>query len=171
MILPIATMIILCCLLRYHMVRNAKLTQYSREQFWEKERLANATRKKDISHLPYLQIPVNDLPFSKETDPVSDELRSIEQQIRDLSTCQILDLSEWSNTDLKCMYGTANFPFLSQCDENFHLLRHALYRWALWLFEHDRLSDASQVLQYAISCHADCSKTTILLRKIQGEKA
>ena len=68
------------------------------DAFWERERMANQTRKKDISHLPILHVEESELPvFTTENESV---LYYIDH-IRKIIKSPMLDLSEYSNTDLK----------------------------------------------------------------------
>ena len=72
------------------------------DAFWERERMANQTRKKDISHLPILHVEESELPvFTTENESV---LYYIDH-IRKIIKSPMLDLSEYSNTDLKLAYG------------------------------------------------------------------
>ena len=89
------------------------------DAFWERERMANQTRKKDISHLPILHVEESELPvFTTENESV---LYYIDH-IRKIIKSPMLDLSEYSNTDLKLAYGVGNFKVLCEYDENFNHL-------------------------------------------------
>ena len=79
------------------------------DAFWERERMANQTRKKDISHLPILHVEESELPLiTTENESV---LYYIDH-IRKIIKSPMLDLSEYSNTDLKLAYGVGNFKVL-----------------------------------------------------------
>ena len=87
------------------------------DAFWERERMANQTRKKDISHLPILHVEESELPvITTENESV---LYYIDH-IRKIIKSPMLDLSEYSNTDLKLAYGVGNFKVLCEYDENFN---------------------------------------------------
>ena len=47
----------------YERRRTDRIRREATEQFWEKEQRANLTRKKDLSALDYIEIPVDTLPF------------------------------------------------------------------------------------------------------------
>ena len=79
------------------------------EDFFERERLANSTRKQDISHLDYLVLDLSLVPLGISQDSV---LKDLEDKLHQLSHKQILNLSDKSNTDLKMMYGPANLDTL-----------------------------------------------------------
>lgn len=72
--------------------------------------MANQTRKKDISHLPILHVEESELPLiTTENESV---LYYIDH-IRKIIKSPMLDLSEYSNTDLKLAYGVGNFKVLA----------------------------------------------------------
>ncbi len=86
------------------------------EDFWARETKANSTRKKDISQLPLLHVKESEIPAPHtENESVLHYIGHIRELIKD----PMIDLSEYSNTDLKLAYGVGNFKLLSEYDENF----------------------------------------------------
>ena len=81
------------------------------EKFWEREREANATRRKDISNLNYITIPEDLFPFNLNTD--------VENSLSALKGKKMLNLTGKTNTDIKLEYGMQNLEELSQYDDNF----------------------------------------------------
>lgn len=140
--------------------------QTLREDFWEKESQANATRKADISGLDYIKIPFEKLPFLDTQDT---ELLVLQNNIKSLADNPILNLTGLTNTDLKLTYGTANITFLSDCDSNFTTLVNHLYKWGQYLYDNGKIPEALQVLEFGISCRTDVSKNYILLANIYKE--
>ena len=69
----------------------------------------------------------------------------------------ILNLSSYTNTDLKLQYGVANLAFLSECDERFLLLIRTLYQWACILLDDGYTKEAIQVAEYSIQIGSDIS--------------
>jgi len=133
------------------------------EQFWEKETESNHVRKKDISNLDYIKIPMDTLPITETTDAT---LLSIHKTITDLSKKSILNLTGLSNTELKLRYGVANLTFLSECDANFTLLARTLYKWGSYLYQKGNIEDALKVLEFGITCKTDVGKHYHLLATI-----
>lgn len=130
------------------------------EDFLERERLANSTRKQDISGLDYLVLDLSLLPLGKVNDPA---LKNLEDTLRELSEKQILNLTGISNTDLKMMYGPANLDTLWECDDNYHSLSQTLLAYAKRYQELGYPGDAIAVLEYALSLKIDLSQIYILL--------
>ena len=67
------------------------------EDFWSREDQANQIRRKDISNLPYITIPLEKFPIGISDD---EELTDYENDLKTLASRKILNLSHQSNTDL-----------------------------------------------------------------------
>lgn len=137
------------------------------ESFLERERLANATRKKDISGLSYLTFSTEKLPIASYDDPKLFEYEAILQK---LSSKRIINLSKYSNTDLKLMYGPANFNELSEYDDNWNELSATLYHYACRELELGRKEDAVRILEYAVESKLDSSQIYLLLARLYQEQ-
>lgn len=93
----------------------------------------------------------------------AEEYRSL---LTSLSTQPIVNLTGFTNTDLKLEYGTANITPLSQYDQNYTVLVRTLQQWADLLLDSDLTDDAETVLAYAVSIGTDVSHTYYALAKI-----
>ncbi|MBO5371678.1 MAG: hypothetical protein J6A75_03050 [Lachnospiraceae bacterium] len=136
------------------------------EDFFERERQANSVRKKDISHLDYLPFSLAALPIGKYTD---EQLLTHEESLKQLADKKLLNLSSYSNTDLKLMYGAPNFPILSEYDDNYHTLASTLLNYATRLIEIEKKADAIAVLEYAMTLSIDSSQIYLLLANLYTE--
>ena len=126
------------------------------KKFWEREQKANATRKKDISTLKYIEWDTT-LPVKENNTLLSDILKII--SVKDKN---IINLTEYSNTDLKLKYGVANLEALTEYEDNYTLLIKNLAVLGHILKEQDDITDATHYLEYSIrigsdirSCYAD----------------
>ncbi len=164
MILPFV--IILLSLFNLFRNRSRRSMKESQDAFWEKEQRANQTRKQDISHLDYIQIPLNTFPIGKYGD---DKLSEFEQTLHTLSSRKILNLSGISNTDLKLQYGAANLPVLSDCDTQFTTLARTLSAYGEQLAALGHWQDAVHVLEFGVACKTDISKNYTLLGTLYSE--
>lgn len=117
------------------------------EAFWQREREANQVRRQSLDSLHYISIPLSDFPMDLHTDT--------EDTLRDLSQQKIVNLTGYSNTDLKLQYGVANLETLSDYDTNFARLVKALADYSRELLDAGRLSEAQTVLEFAVSVQAD----------------
>lgn len=152
--------------MRYDTRRSHQKVQKEKDAFWNLEYLSNETRKKDISNLNYINIPISQLPFMETADT---NLLFIQDSIKTLSSSSILNLTGKSNTDLKLEYGVANIHFLTQCDNNYSQLISTLYKWGDYLYQLGEIHKAKDVLEYAIACGSDLSKNYTLLATIYKE--
>lgn len=139
------------------------------EEFWEKEKEANFVRKKDIEHLDYLVVKEGELPFS---DSATGEEKERQEQVQKFLDKKMLNLSGMSNTDIKLAYGTANFPVLSEYDQNFNLFIRNLGLWGSYLHKNCPGNDdrAKQILTYAVSLGSDITDTYLTLADIYLEE-
>lgn len=101
----------------YEQRKSERLEKKISDDFWKKEEEANQTRKKDISNLPLLHVKETDLPVTASTD---ETIRNHMERLRRIIKNPMIDLSEYSNTDLKLAYGVANFKTLCEYDDNFN---------------------------------------------------
>ena len=155
--------ILTICIIAFLVVLNIRIRKSNRQQqnaeeaFWERENRANATRKQDVSNLPYITIPKEIILSNIGTDS--------EKKLSNLSEKQILNLTGLTNTDLKLEYGVANLEFLSSCDEHFTELVTALTDYSKDLLDRDMNNEARSVLEYAVSVQADAKPLYIRLAK------
>ncbi len=146
---------------RANSISNHRIRQ-NREDFLEAEARANATRRADISGLPYLQIEeaLLSLPLDKaEAAGAAREVRLL----RELPGRRILNLSMYTNTELKSMYGPANLEELSAADDRFTELIRYLNSIGKKLAEAGDTASAVAVLEYAVSIGSDISETFTML--------
>ena len=159
--------ILTICIIAFLVVLNVRIRKSNRQQqnaeeaFWERENRANATRKQDVSNLPYITIPKEIILSNIGTDS--------EKKLSNLSEKQILNLTGLTNTDLKLEYGVANLEFLSSCDEHFTELVTALTDYSKDLLDRDMNKEARSVLEYAVSVQADAKPLYIRLAKLYLE--
>lgn len=131
------------------------------KKFWAREAQANSVRRKSLDELHYIHIPLKDFPtdFLKDDSSVQECINVLES----LSSQKIVNLTGWSNTDLKLEYGTANIGVLSEYDQNYTLLARTLQIWADKLIEAGHMDEASVLMEFAISTETDVSRTYYLL--------
>lgn len=131
---------IFCGWLFYEQRKSQRTQKKASDDFWARENLANNTRKKDISHLPLVQIEETDIPFVEtRSETINKHIGQLRQIIRE----PMIDLSEYSNTDLKLSYGVGNFKTLSEYDENFNTFLMALTDLAR-SYEHEKYYEEAE---------------------------
>ncbi|MDD7403289.1 MAG: hypothetical protein PUH02_05030 [bacterium] len=137
------------------------------DAFWEREAQANFARKQDISSLPYLTVPNDALPFGTPLDETEEDLQN---QVRECSRRKMLNLSGYSNTDLKEKYGPTNLEELSACDQNFLSFIRALNNWGKYLYEQEEYDRSRQIMEYSLSIGSDISSVFVTLGNIYARE-
>jgi len=166
--MSVSILLVFVVWLNYQIKKTTKLSNKSRDEFWKKESLANQKRPEDISGLDYINIPIDKLPMDDLSD---DTINSYRDTIFSLFNKKILNLSSFSNTELKLKYGVSNLKILSEYDDNYTKLVSFLQKWGERLYTQGYLNEAQAVLEVAIDCKTDVRKTYLLLAKIYAKQS
>ena len=149
--------------------RQRALAEKKEQEFWDREKRANSVRKKSLDGLDYVKIPLDKLPM--DALPEDEKVREYKELLTYLSTQPVVNLTGFTNTDLKLEYGTANITPLSQYDQNYTALVRTLQQWAELLLKADLTAEAETVLAYAVSIGTDVSHTYYALAKIYAARS
>lgn len=160
----LSSLIVFCILIAYLNKRHSRMEEKFQKDFWDREALANSTRKKSLANLPYITIPFDTLPM--ETMKANEKITELHNMLQNLSEQPIVNFTGYTNTDLKLEYGTANITCLSEYDQSYTLLARTLQEWAEYLYEAGFIADARTVLEFAISTRTDVSRSYYLLADI-----
>lgn len=144
-------------LISYNAKRFSRRGQREEADFWARESRANSVRRKPLDKLPYIVIPLERFP----THLLQDNTTVLEciETLETLSSLKIVNLTGWTNTDLKLEYGTANITVLSEYDQNYTLLVRTLQKWADELLSAGCGKEASILMEFAVSTNTDVSST------------
>jgi len=135
--------------------------------FWEREKRANFTKKKPLDGLNYITIP--DALLNMKPQNATEALNTSIRDLNDLSEYQIVNLTGYTNTDLKLEYGTANITILSEFDLHYTNLVTLLQKLAQQLHESGNDALAVSTLEFAVSTGTDVSKSYYLLADLYME--
>lgn len=160
----LASLIVFIWIIMHNLRKSKRIQNEAERTFWERERLANETRRKPLDNLDYIKIPIDDLPMhTMEDDPkVADSL----QIINELSLQPIVNLTGFTNTDLKLEYGTANITVLMEYDQSYTLLANTLQTWANELYQAGYTDETTKILEFAVSTRTDVTASYDLLADI-----
>lgn len=139
--------LIFCAWRFYEQRKSERLDKKASDEFWAREEEANHTRKKDISHLPLLEVKESEIPM---TDSDDESILYYIDHICEIIKRPMIDLSEYSNTDLKLAYGVANFNTLSEYDENYNTFLLALSNLARAYSRAGLYKEAKDCLELAL---------------------
>ncbi len=157
----LAIFIVFCLVLTFYIRKGDATQQKVQDAFWEKERQSNAVRKKDISKLDYINIPLEKIPVKLCT--------STEKALFALAEKPMLNFIGTSNTDLKLQYGTANLEILTEYENNFIDFVALLPDYTSELIEAGEKETALMLLEFAVSVNADSRKIDNQLAALQKD--
>ncbi|MCR4955819.1 MAG: hypothetical protein K6A30_03955 [Lachnospiraceae bacterium] len=158
--------IFIVCLINFLGNNTKKKDKESQSTFWDRETKANATPKKDISTLNYITLS-EDL-FHLHIDDA--ELTQLEEQVLSMKDKTILNLTGYSNTDLKLEYGAANLTALMEYDTNFTALCTAVFEWGKKLIDTGHIEEAMTVLEFGVNCGSDVTGNYTLLAHLYMDR-
>jgi len=164
----LASLIILGLVIRRASKKQKKEKETENRAFWEREHLANTVRRKSLDGLNYIKIPLESLPV--EVMPEDTTVQECLHTLYSLANQSIVNLTGYSNTDLKLEYGTANLSLLSEYDQNYTLLVQTLQQWADVLYQGGYPTEARTVLEFSVSTHTDISRSYYLLAEIYASE-
>ncbi len=162
--LLLPTFLILAWVLHHNIRKNSDQMKQSVADYLARESEANMSRRKDISNLPYITVPLDTLPFDITLNDKKKQLQIEEyiKEIKNLSDKKMLNLMGISNTELKASYGPANLEVLSLYDQTYARYIRTLQLFADCIYE-EYPKEAVSVLEYCISIGTDISATYDLL--------
>lgn len=158
------SILILVWVLNHNIKKNGKGTKESVSAYLAREDAANSTRRKDISNLDYITIPLETFPFDitlndkKKQSKIADYKKELES----LSEKKLLNLMGVSNTELKEQYGIANLELLSLYDQNYSRYIRTLQLFAECIYS-EYPDKAVSLLEYCIKIGTDIAGTYELL--------
>lgn len=164
----IASSLIIVILIAHNVKRQNKSKAQAESEFWERERRANSVRRKSLDGLTYISIPLESFPthILQQDQIVMECIETLEA----LTSQKIVNLTGYSNTDLKLEYGTANITALSEYDQNYTVLVRTLQKWADALIEAGYMEEACVLMEFAVDTGTDISATYDKLAEYYASK-
>ncbi|MDR2043825.1 MAG: hypothetical protein LBQ15_05550 [Clostridium sp.] len=160
----LASIVLFVFILTRHLRRYTRQQKRQEKDFWDREARANNVRRKPLDDLEYIRIPLERLPVTVMSD--QEDVRECLDILYTLAGQKILNLTGYTNTDLKLMYGTPNITELTTYDQNYTLLARTLQKWASLLYQVGFLQETRTILEFALSTHTDVSQTYYTLAEI-----
>ncbi len=162
-----ASIIVFCIWLAYEIRKHNKKSKKTTEAFWQKETLADSTRKQSLDDLNYIVLPSEILHIFG--DKIPDCIQESANFLGYTTEMKIVNLSFITNTDLKLRYGAANLEELSTYDGNFtNLLKH-LNAIGEYFISAEETDKALLVLEYAVSIQSDLISTYRMLASLYDQ--
>ena len=172
-----ASFLIFILILQYNLRKGQKSQENQETEYWKREYSANSVRKQSLDDLTYITFQAEPFypltllgaaicPEFLERNP---EVKNILSRLLFLEGQKIVNLTEYTNTDLKFKYGVANLNLLTEYDTNYNELITLLHNYGTILEKESYFAQALTVLEYAISIGTDISGTYILCANIYTE--
>ena len=168
-ILPIV-ITTLVWVLNHNIKRNRDTNKVTVRDYLKREEEANFVRKKDISELPYITVPLENLliDITLKDEKKQSKIEKYRKQIDYLSDKPMLNLIGVTNTELKERYGVANLDKLIACDQNYGKMFANLQWYASGIYE-DYPDAALKIMEYMVETGTDISGTFELLGRHYAE--
>ena len=172
-----ASFIVFIFILQHNIRKGKKASERMENEFWDRELSANDVRRQSLDDLQYISFtaepfyPLNMLDAKICPDFLSKnpEIKEIISRFLFLEQQKIVNLNEYTNTDLKFKYGVANLPALTEMDSNYNELITLLHNYGSIFTKEGYDTQAVSILEYAVSIGTDISGTYLLLAKIYQE--
>lgn len=169
-----ASFLIFIVVLQHNLKKGKKTQEQSEAAFWKREFSANDVRKRSLDDLVYVKFAATDFyPFkllgAKDSSSFLErnpEVKEILSRFVFLENQKIVNLTEYTNTDLKYKYGVANLNTLTEYDTNYNELITLLHNYGSIYIREGYESQALFILEYAVSIGTDISGTYLLLAEI-----
>lgn len=163
-LLFLPAIIILGWVIQHNIKKNREPDKESVSSYLKRDADANFARKKDISALPYIQIPFNRLPLdiTLKNANMQSKIEEYQKNIYELGEKKMLNLTGISNIELKESYGPANLELLTIYEGNYSRYIRTLSLYAGCIYE-EYPAQAVQICEYCIEIGTDISATYALL--------
>ena len=172
-----ASFIVFIFILQHNIRKGKKASERMENEFWDRELSANDVRRQSLDDLQYISFTAKPFyPLTLLDDKICPDFLSQNPEIKEiisrflfLEQQKIVNLNEYTNTDLKFKYGVANLPALTEMDSNYNELITLLHNYGSIFAKEEYNDQALFVLEYAVSIGTDISGTYLLLAKIYQE--
>lgn len=163
-IILMPSILALLWVLHHNLRKNNSSDKQTVGDYLNRETAANATRRKDLTELPYVTVPFDMLPFDITLNDEKKQLKIAEykKEIQNLSSEHMLNLIGISNTELKELYGPANLELLTIYDQNYSRYIRTLQAFSECIYE-EYPEKAVSIMEYCIAIGTDISGTYALL--------
>ncbi len=146
--------------------KSSKEEIFQKDSFLKREKESNLSRKQDISKLDYIILPTTNLPITPGKEESTNYFINTYLSYIDK---KIINLSHYSNTELKEQYGLVNLNLLSEYDENFFSLTKLLDDWGTHLWNINCPNDAVKVFELALSIKTEITNSYLTLATVYGK--
>ena len=150
----------------YKMAKVSKEIDKSNDQFIERERKADFTRKKPLDDIKFVKPNIN-IMSSISQDDIDDDLYNkiilCKENYEKVANLKMAFFRNKTNTDLKLQYGAANLNTLINFESTYNNLLSIIIKWAKLLIEANKEKEAIILLEEGIRLESDFEANYTLL--------
>ncbi|WZL80664.1 hypothetical protein QBE53_12730 [Vallitaleaceae bacterium 9-2] len=164
--------IILVALFQHHLRKNMRQENQNRAQFWSKEEKSLSTRRKELHpedyitpNLTWLTLP--DIPSLEAGQKI--HYQQVSKHLQELSTMDMMNFSNLTNTEVRIRFGTANQTIITQNEANYNHFLKALAEYGHLMIELEEYQEAIHAFEEAIRIGSDYSDHYITLAKLYAQ--
>lgn len=154
---------------QHHLRKNMKIEDKTKDEFWRKEQSSLVVRKKEIAPEDYIIPDISELSFQlpEDMEPGDElQLKQLIKRIKDLSTHDMMNFSNLSNTDLRIRFGTANQSIITNNEYTYNNFLKALASYAHLINEYKHPEESIIALKQCISLGSDYSDHFVYLGQL-----
>ena len=144
------------------------------EDMLDLDNTANLARNKDIGEEFFYQVDLAALPIAEYTEEEMKKPHPAyiwQKKVVDMAAKKMLRFDrQYTNVELKQMYGPSNLEFVARYEENFTNFIHAMRHWAEALTAQGATEDAMTVLEASVQAGSELSQSYTLLADIYAGK-
>lgn len=154
---------------QHHLRKNMKVEDKAKDEFWRKEQASLVVRKKEISPEDYLVPDISKLSFNipEAVEPGDElQLKQLIKRIKELSTHDMMNFSDLTNTDIRIKFGTANQSIITENEYTYNNFLKALASYAHLMNDYSQKDESIMALEECVSLGSDYSDHFVLLGQL-----
>lgn len=164
--------VILIFIFQHHLRKNMKAENKSKDEFWQKEQSSLVVRKKEFTSEDFITPNIEELSLTipPDMDPGDElQLKQLIKRLKDLSSLDMMNFSQLSNTEIRLKFGTANQSIVENNEYTYNNYLKALASYAYLMNEYKNKAESITALEQCISIGSDYSEHFHYLGKLYLE--
>ncbi len=165
--------VIFVVLFQYHLRKNMRQENINREQFWNNEEKSLSTRRKEFNENDYIKPNLSKLSFPTvhSLNPGQTlHYQQIKNRLQELSSMDLMNFSNLTNTELRIRFGTANQTVITQNEANYNSFLKSLADYGHLMIEFEEINEAIVAFEECIRLGSDYSDHFITLAQLYLQK-
>lgn len=169
-VLPIVMLVLIFLLVLNIASKRRGVARQKVENMLDENIAADSARNKDIGeeffYTPILEnLPINEYSEEEKAAPSADFLW--QSKVVEIAKKKMLRFDrQYSNIELKHMFGASNLESVARYEENFSNYNHALRHWAEALLGLEKIKEAERALEESVASGSEISQSYTLLANI-----